>query len=89
MQSGWTVWGLDGVRTQWALLCATLNLRVLYRRWRQGQEDAGQRAAMALVALAQPTLATVRGRWDHWAQVWDVAITRHRLSATSEAYLAG
>ena len=85
----WTVWGLDGVRTQWALLCATLNLRVLYRRWRQGQEDAGQRAAMALVALAQPTLATMRGRGDHWAQVWGVAITRPRLSATSEAYLAG
>jgi len=33
----WTVWGLDGVRTQWALLCATLNLRVLYRRWRHGR----------------------------------------------------
>ena len=30
----WTVWGLEAVRTQWALLCATLNLRVLYRRWR-------------------------------------------------------
>ena len=33
----WTVWGLEAVKTQWALLCATLNLRVLYRRWRQGQ----------------------------------------------------
>jgi hypothetical protein len=31
----WTVWGLEAVKTQWALLCATLNLRVLYRRWRQ------------------------------------------------------
>lgn len=31
----WTVWGLEAVRTQWALLCATLNLRELYRRWRQ------------------------------------------------------
>jgi len=30
----WTVWGLDGVNTQWSLLCATLNLRVLYARWR-------------------------------------------------------
>lgn len=32
----WTVWGLEGVRTQWSLLCATLNLRVLYQGWRAG-----------------------------------------------------
>jgi len=32
----WTVWGLEAVRTQWSLLCATLNLRILYQRWRQG-----------------------------------------------------
>jgi transposase len=32
----WTVWGLEGVRTQWSLLCATLNLRVLYQRWQKG-----------------------------------------------------
>lgn len=31
----WTVWGLEAVRTQWALLCATLNLRELYRRWQR------------------------------------------------------
>ena len=30
----WTVWGLESVRTQWSLLGATLNLRVLYQRWR-------------------------------------------------------
>jgi transposase len=30
----WTVRGLAGVKTQWSLLCATLNLRVLYARWR-------------------------------------------------------
>lgn len=29
----WTVWGLEGVRTQWSLLCATLNLRVLFKSW--------------------------------------------------------
>ena len=27
-------WGLEQVRTQWVMLCATLNLRVLYGRWR-------------------------------------------------------
>jgi transposase len=29
----WTQRGLDGVRAQWAVLCATLNLRILYKRW--------------------------------------------------------
>ncbi len=33
----WTVWGLEGVQTQWSLLCATLNLRVLYKKWRSGR----------------------------------------------------
>jgi transposase len=42
----WTVWGLESVRTQWSLLCATLNLRVLYERWRQRQ-GGPHRAALA------------------------------------------
>lgn len=29
----WTVWGLEGVKTQWAMLCATLNLRILFKQW--------------------------------------------------------
>jgi transposase len=29
----WSVGGLDAVRTQWALLCTSWNLRVMYRRW--------------------------------------------------------
>lgn len=33
----WTVPGLENVKTQWSLLCAALNLRVLYRRWRAGR----------------------------------------------------
>lgn len=37
----WTVWGLENVRTQWALLCTALNLRVLYERWRAGRGGAG------------------------------------------------
>jgi transposase len=41
----WTVWGLEGVRTQWSLLCATLNLRVIYRAWRA--VDRSLRAALA------------------------------------------
>ena len=30
----WTVRGLDGTRTQWALLCTVLNLRKLYPLWK-------------------------------------------------------
>ncbi len=46
----WTVWGLEAVRTQWALLCATLNLRELYRRWRQQRPTPGNWPA-AIFAL--------------------------------------
>ena len=42
----WTVWGLEAVRTQWSLLCTTLNLRVLYQRWRHNLPD-GSRATAA------------------------------------------
>jgi hypothetical protein len=29
----WTVRGLENVRTQWALLCAVLNLKSIYKHW--------------------------------------------------------
>jgi transposase len=29
----WTVWGWEAVQTQWSLVCAILNLRVLYKKW--------------------------------------------------------
>jgi transposase len=48
----WTVWGLEGVRTQWSLLCATLNLRILYNRWRRKVED-----------VAGPGLRALRRLW--------------------------
>jgi len=44
----WTVWGLEGVRTQWALLCATLNLRILYKRWQKAVRG-GPNAAPAML----------------------------------------
>ena len=33
----WTVSGLDGVRTQWSLLCTAVNLSKLHRFWLSGQ----------------------------------------------------
>jgi transposase len=35
----WTVRGLEAVNTQWTMLCTTLNLRVLHRRWRIRPND--------------------------------------------------
>jgi hypothetical protein len=46
----WTVWGLEGVRTQWSLLCATLNLRVLYKKW-QTQSRRAPKLAAAMVEM--------------------------------------
>lgn len=33
----WTVTGLESVRAQWALVCATINLKKLYRYWLKGE----------------------------------------------------
>ncbi|WP_160164605.1 IS1182 family transposase [Pedosphaera parvula] len=47
----WTVWGLAAVKTQWAMLCATLNLRVLYQTWRtkRGTRPVGAQMAARLM----------------------------------------
>ena len=79
----WTVWGLEGVRTQWALLCATLNLRVLYRRWCQRQADEDGRAAAAAVAVRLPAAATVRGPFLHWAQLFGASANLFRFSPSA------
>jgi transposase len=33
----WTVRGLEGVNTQWALICCAINLRTLFKNWRPGR----------------------------------------------------
>lgn len=47
----WTVWGLENVRTQWALVCATLNLRVLFRRWQMQRTPSAGAAVLSLTGL--------------------------------------
>lgn len=33
----WTMWGLDGVQSQWTMLCVTHNLKKLLRMWQAGE----------------------------------------------------
>jgi transposase len=65
----WTVWGLEGVKTQWSLLCATLNLRVLHARWR------AHRPPETTHSMAQTQPMTEGSKWmgqfcQCIAQVW-------------------
>ena len=48
----WTMWGLQAAQAQWALLCTTVNLRILYKRWRMGRpfHEGGAMAARRLWA---------------------------------------
>jgi hypothetical protein len=64
----WTVWGLEGVRAQWTLMCATLNLRVLYRRWKERQRGGPPQSGAARAVAA----ATLLRSW---------AWSRHNLRA--------
>ena len=53
-----TVWGLAGVKTQWPLLCATLNLRILSARWRT---DRRPQAPHSSLRKCQKPFETVSG----------------------------
>jgi transposase len=47
----WTVLGLEAVRIQWSLVCATLNLRILYKRWQRNLRRGFDQAAIAFRLL--------------------------------------
>lgn len=70
----WTVWGLEHVRTQWALLCTALNLRVLYESWRAGPGGAGplERAAACLASMRciEVVVRQEIRRWWQWLGGW-------------------
>jgi hypothetical protein len=67
----WTVWGLEGVKTQWSVLCTTLNLRVLYSRWRARRppEAANSRAEAQPLAKgfkwAEPLWERILRAWQN------------------------
>jgi transposase len=65
----WTVWGLDAVRTQWSLLCATLNLRILYQRWQRNLRRGFAQAAIAFRQLRTGFRATACQIWASEATV--------------------
>jgi len=75
----WTVWGLANVRTQWSVLCATLNLRILYRRWRAGRGGGRGSAAAALRVLA--VAAVLAGGRELWRRIGPLVSSRWPLSA--------
>jgi hypothetical protein len=58
----WTVWGLDGVKTQWSRLCATLNLRVLDGRWRLRRRPEATNPSAQTLRLATGSKWAVRVR---------------------------
>lgn len=52
-----TVRGLEGVRTQWALVCAATNLRILYARWKTARNGPAASPTPSAAFLAWPVAA--------------------------------
>jgi hypothetical protein len=52
-----TVWGWQAARTQWTLICAALNLRILYARWRSRPGTPSRPGPNAALSHLAPTAA--------------------------------
>jgi len=53
----WTLWGLESVQAQWAMVCTTMNLRVLYKRWLTGRSPRSPKEVALIAAISQSTAA--------------------------------
>ncbi len=69
----WTVWGLEGVRTQWSLLCATMNLRILCQRWQRNLRAGVQQVAVARRQLGTQFRASAGRLWPANSMVYSCA----------------
>ena len=83
----WTVWGLEGVKTQWTMLCATLNLRILYRHWQAGRgpEKESPLAVISLKMAVRESKPSGRiqnqlARW--WQKLLALAAARTQVRPT-------
>jgi len=54
-----TVNGLEGVRTQWSLLCTVLNLKKMYRWWVEGALALGPKSKPAIAMLSASQLEDI------------------------------
>jgi transposase len=75
----WTFYGLEGVRTQWNMLCAGWNLRQIYRCWVRGAPTRSTGLSTALSdAFCRPLATLFRNRfYNH--QFHRVTFSRHSL----------
>ena len=83
----WTVWGWEGVKTQWTMVCATLNLRILYRHWQAGRapEKESPQAVLSLkmaVRESKPSggIQNQLARW--WQKLLALAVAQSRIRTT-------
>lgn len=53
----WTVWGLEGVKTQWSMLCTAFNLRILFQRWQNRPKPLTTVSAFAVKLCSGSLLA--------------------------------
>ena len=66
----WTVLGLEGVKTQWTMVCAALNLRILYRHWQAGRGPEKE-SPLAVRSLKMAILeSTPSGRIQNQLARW-------------------